>query len=75
MTDSDINVTHQGRGGFVEYQGYKYGIEHINEGHFCISFPSGNSHKDLQAHLDFLTAFAESRNPKWYVENRSRKYK
>jgi hypothetical protein len=75
MDFANIKVVHEGRGGYVEYQGYKYYIELVGAGHFCIGFPSGNRHKYMQQHLDLLKEYAQSREPAWYVENRCRKYK
>lgn len=69
-----IKIVHEGRGGYVEYDGFRYTIDHVDQGCFCIHFPSGNRHKKLQAHFDALTAFAESREPKWYVGTRSKRF-
>ena len=69
-----MKVIHLGRGGHIEHENSKYEIESVNDGHFCIHFPSGQRHKNLQKHLNELREFAESKEPKWYVENRSRKY-
>jgi len=71
----EINVVHQGRGGYVECEGKQYPIELFERGHFSISFPAGNRHARLQEHLDTLKAFAASRDPKWAIENRSKKYR
>jgi hypothetical protein len=65
-----MKVVHEGRGGYIELEGVRYNIEHIEVSCFAIHFPCGNRHKFLQSHLDQLTAFAESREPRWYVENR-----
>lgn len=62
-----IIVVHEGRGGYVELDGYRYTIDHVEAGCFCIHFPSGNRHKALEGHRSKLIAFAESRDPKWYV--------
>lgn len=68
-------IIHEGRGGHIEYDGYNYDIEHIDGGHFSIHFPSGNNHNNLQEHLDVLKELADSKEPKWYVENKSNNYK
>lgn len=57
------------------YKGSKYIIEHVGGGCFSIHFPSGNKHGEILAHLDVLLSFAESRDPKWFVENSARSYK
>ena len=66
MSD-EIKVVHEGRGGYVELEGRRYTIDHVEGGCFCIHFPNGHRHKSLQDHFVRLTAFAESRDPKWYV--------
>jgi hypothetical protein len=63
MAELEIKVVHQGRSGYVEIEGRQYGIELFPDGSFSISFPNGNRHANRQAHLDALTAFAETRNP------------
>lgn len=64
----EIKIVHEGRGGYVELDGYCYTIDHVAEGRFCIHFPSGNKHGSLQNHFERLKAFADSRSPKWYLE-------
>ena len=66
MTDT-IKTVHEGRGGYVELEGVRYTIDHVAEGCFCIHFPSGKVREQRQRHHDILTAFAESKDPKWYV--------
>ena len=75
MSLNNVKVNHEGRSGYVEYEGHKYTIENISEGHFCIHFPDGNRHSELQGHFDVLTEFAANQEPKWAVDNKSRKYK
>ncbi|MGY6519325.1 MAG: hypothetical protein ACXIUZ_11505 [Lysobacteraceae bacterium] len=67
-------VRHQGRGGFVEIDGYRYGIESMGDGRFTISFPGGNRHRRLQAHLTALPQLAAGKSPKWCVEDRSKNH-
>ena len=74
MNDSELKIVYQGIGGYIEYGGYRYVIELIGDG-FCIYFPNGNRHGQMQEHLNVLKEFAESRGPEWYVENRTRKDK
>ncbi len=69
-----IKIVHQGRGGYLEFDGCRYGIEHVEGGSFAIFFPDGNRHGNLQDHLEKLHAFAEGNSPKWFVENRSKNY-
>ncbi|MEZ5986112.1 MAG: hypothetical protein R3B94_09190 [Hyphomonas sp.] len=70
----EIKIVHEGRAGYVELEGYQYTIDHVEAGCFCIHFPSGNRHKDLQDHFDRLTAFAETRDPKWYVGGNTKRF-
>ena len=70
-----IEIVHEGRSGHVELEGYRYRIEMFADGHFSISFPDGNRHNRLQAHLEQLTEFAALQDPEWAVENRSRNYR
>ena len=63
----EIRIVHQGRGGYVVFEGIRYTIDHVAEGSFCIHFPSGKARKDRQRHFEALTAFAESKTPKWYI--------
>lgn len=61
MTE-DIKTVHEGRGGYVEFEGVRYTIDHVAEGCFCIHFPAGKARKDRQRHYDVLTAsFRRSR--------------
>ncbi len=67
-----MKIVHQGRGGYIEIDGSRYQIEHVQDGHFSILFPGGLRHRKLQLHLNMLAAFAHDQQPEWYVENRSR---
>lgn len=63
----EIKTVHEGRGGYVEFEGIRYTIDHVAEGSFCIHFPRGKARKDRQRHFEALTAFAESKSPKWSI--------
>ena len=75
MSIDSVKIVHQFTGGYLEYDGERYPIEAIEAGTFAIHFPAGKTHGKLQEHLNMLTKYAKSREPIWYVENRSRKYK
>ncbi|VAW67474.1 hypothetical protein MNBD_GAMMA10-1737 [hydrothermal vent metagenome] len=47
----NINVIHQGRGGYVEYRGSRYSICMESNGSFSILFPDGNVKNNSQAQL------------------------
>lgn len=64
----DPKIVHQGRGGYIEVDGFKYQIEHIHDGHFCIHFPSGNRHDKLGDHFKELEKIAQAHAPQWYIE-------
>ena len=74
MSVDTIKAVHIGRGGYVLFETYQYNIDLVGPGHFCIHFPSGNQHADLQRHLDILKEYADLKDPKWYVGNSSKKY-
>lgn len=63
-----MKVIHQGRGGYIELEYQRYQIEHIEAGHFCIHFPSGNRTHPAR-HLAALIEFAKAQDPEWHVEN------
>jgi hypothetical protein len=67
---ANVVVEFLGRSGYISIDGTKYGIEHIDSGHFAIHFPS-TGQAAIQAHLDALHSYATLQVPKWYVENRS----
>jgi hypothetical protein len=62
-----MRIVHQGRGGYIELDGCRYAIEHIQAGHFCIHFHNSLFQKRHE-HLAQLTEFAQAQEPKWYVE-------
>jgi hypothetical protein len=46
-------IVHQGRGGYIEIDGERYAIEHVEGGRFCIHVPNGAAHLDaLQLLVD-----------------------
>jgi hypothetical protein len=69
------NVVHQGRGGYVEIDGKQYAIEMFPGGQFCIHFPCGHHHSKLKDHLVALMTLAESKNPKWFIDSRTKLFK
>jgi hypothetical protein len=55
-----VTVVHEGRGGYVEVDGRRYAIEHIEGGRFCIQRPSRHA-SDREA----LEALCRSEPEKW----------
>ena len=56
-----MRVVHEGRGGYVEVDGRRYAIEHVEGGRFCVHFPGGQRHawlEDDRAALEGLVASA-----------------
>jgi len=68
-----LTVVHQGRGGYIDIDGYRYPIEHIEGGRFCIHFPSGHRHARRDAHLLALQQQVLADPEKWALEDRSKK--
>lgn len=66
-----MRVVHEGRTGYVEIEGIRYDIEHLQRNQFCVHFPSGRRHAKLQMHLNALKKLAESQKQVWQIHNRS----
>lgn len=62
-----LEVLHEGRGGHIAIGGYRYAIEHVEGGHFCIHFPGGQRHAQLAAHRALLYALVERETGKWFI--------
>lgn len=62
-----ITVVHEGRGGYVEVEGYRYPIALEEGGRFTIFF-SGRGRK--AEHLPLLEQFCQAQNPPWAVEKK-----
>lgn len=73
MTLLATKVVHEGRGGYVEVDGYRYPIEHIEGGRFAIHFPAGNRSRKRDEHHRALIALCESAPERWFIESRRRK--
>jgi len=69
----ETRVVHQGRGGYVEVEGTRYPIEHIEGGAFSVSFPGKNRHRRLAQHLEALEALARAEPGKWAIERRGKR--
>lgn len=66
-------VVHEGRGGYVEIDGARYPIEHIEGGAFSVSFPGKTRHPRLAQHLQALEALARAEPRRWSIERRGRR--
>jgi hypothetical protein len=67
-----LTVVHEGRGGFIDIDGCRYPIEHIEQGRFCIHFPAGQRHARRDAHLRRLQQHVLSEPDKWHLDNRGK---
>lgn len=68
-----MRIVHQGRGGYVDIDGRRYAIEHVEGGRFCIHFPSGNRHAGRAADLALLATLVRDDPTKWAIDDRSRR--
>jgi hypothetical protein len=67
-----VTVVHEGRGGYVEVDGRRYVIEHVEGGHFCIHFPSGHRTRKRGSDLEALEALCRSEPEKWSIDRHDR---
>lgn len=74
MTKSlgEVEIVHEGRGGYVEVDGRRYAIEHIEDGRFLIHYPSGHRTRMRAADLERLEALAKREPDRWSIERRDR---
>jgi hypothetical protein len=68
-----MRVVHEGRGGYIEIEDKRYVIEHVEGGRFCVHFPSGHRHAQLEEHLEALRQLVREEPTKWAIEDRSRR--
>lgn len=66
-----LKIVHEGRGGYIEVGGFRYGIELFDGGKFAIHFPCGNRSVKRFDHLRALNALCRN-DPTWAIENHSR---
>jgi hypothetical protein len=63
-----VTVVHEGRGGYVEVDGRRYVIEHVQGGRFCIHVPSGRRTRERASDLEALEALCRSESEKWSID-------
>lgn len=68
-----MRIVHEGRGGYIELDGRRYAIEHVEGGRFCIHFPSGNRHAHRARDRELLAKLARDEPETWAIDDRSRK--
>jgi len=67
-----LTIVHEGRGGYIDIDGSRYPIEHIEGGRFCIHFPAGQRHPRRESHLLALQQRVLAEPARWLLENRSK---
>ena len=69
-------VVHEGRGGYraidAGWREYRYPIELVSEGRFCIHYPAGSRLRDQAVHLAALEEMCRAEPEKWKLERRDR---
>jgi hypothetical protein len=69
-------VVHEGRGGYIAIdtgaREYRYPIELVGEGRFCIHYPAGNRLRDRDVHLAALEEMCRAEPSRWTLERRDR---
>lgn len=68
-----MRIVHEGRGGYIEIDGKRYVIEHVEGGRFCIHYPSGHRHANRGAHLHALLRLVAEEPTKWEIDDRTRR--
>lgn len=72
MTESEVTIVHEGRGGYVEVGGRRYALEHVEGGRFLIHFPSGNRTSARASDLEALEALCRAEPARWRIERHDR---
>lgn len=69
MTDgtATLRVVHEGRGGYIEIEGVRYAIEHVEGGRFAVHVPRG-SRAPHPAHLAALAELCAREPERWTIE-------
>jgi len=68
-----MRIVHEGRGGYVEIEGRRYVIEHVEGGRFCIHFPSGHRHAARRTDLVALRRLVRDHPATWTIDDRTRR--
>jgi hypothetical protein len=71
--DLHPQIVHEGRGGYIAIAECRYVIEHVQDGQFCIYFPSGNRPRDRDLHLAALEQLCRDEPAKWRIVRRDRR--
>lgn len=67
-----MRIVHEGRGGYIELDGQRYPIEHVEGGRFCVYFPEDQRSPKYVDHLEALERLVGEQPEKWALETRSR---
>lgn len=66
-----MRIVYEGRGGYIEIDGKRYIIEHVEGGRFCIHYPSGHRHAKRGADLEQLLRLVRDEPAKWTIDDRT----
>jgi len=69
-----LRVVHEGRGGYLEIEGVRYPIEHVEGGRFAIHLPSGKRPARFAEHLAALERFVAADQSRWAIDRAQRRY-
>jgi hypothetical protein len=67
-----VRIVHEGRSGYIEIEGRRYVIEHVEGGRFCVYFPSNNRRALRAGDLAMIEQLVRDEPAKWSIEHRSR---
>jgi hypothetical protein len=67
-----MRIVHEGRGGYIEIDGRRYVIEHVEAGRFCIHYPSGHRAEGRAKDLEQLSALVRNDPDTWAIKDSSR---
>jgi hypothetical protein len=71
MTLLRPRIVHQGRGGYIELDGERIPIEHVEGGRFAIHLPR-DQHPRRDQHRAALERLVEAEPETWTIEERGR---
>jgi uncharacterized protein (DUF2345 family) len=67
-----MRIVHEGRGGYIELDGERYVIEHVEAGQFCIHASNGSRTSKRQEQLEQLRQLARDEPERWTLQERTR---
>ena len=64
----NLRIVHEGRGGYIEIDGVRYAIEHVEGGRFSIHVLRNPRHAKQADHLAVLSELARGDPSRWQLE-------